>query len=41
MPAYGGVIGQALRGVTEPRAALYRPVRDSRKPVQAVWLGTC
>lgn len=41
MLAYGGVIAEALRGVSEPRAALYRPVRDVRKQVQPVWLGTC
>ena len=40
MPSCGGVTGEALRGVTEPRAALYRPVRDARKQVQPVWLGT-
>ena len=33
--------GEALLSVTEPLAARYRPVRDSRKQVKAVWHGTC
>ena len=33
--------GEASLSVTEPLAARYRPVRDSRKQVKAVWHGTC
>ena len=33
--------GDGLLGVTEPLAARYRPVRDSRKQVKVVWHGTC
>ena len=36
-----GATGEDLLGVTEPPAARYRPVRDSRKQVKAVWRGTC